>query len=82
MTGLLALILLTSAAALWRVFRAQGSADRLLGIQLTGTTGIAALLIMAETTGAAVWREAALVLALLAAVITTALVQLWRRRIP
>jgi len=80
MNWLLTLILLTSGAALWRIYRADGSGDRLLGIQLVGTTGIAVLLITAESTGNGAWREVALVLALLAAVITTALVQLWRRR--
>ena len=80
MNGLLAIILLTSVAALWRIYQADSNADRLLGIQLIGTTGVAALLVTAATTGNTVWLEVALVLALLAAAITTAMVQMWRRR--
>lgn len=80
MNGLLAIILLTSVAALWRIYRARSNGDRLLGIQFIGTTGIAALLVTAASTGTTVWLEVALVLALLAAAITTAMVQLWRRR--
>lgn len=81
MNGLLVIILLTAGAPLWRIYRAETNGDRLLGIQLVGTTGIAALLVMAQSTGQSVWLEVALVLALLAAAITTALVQLWRRKV-
>lgn len=77
---LLTCILLTAVVALWRIYTAESNGDRLLGIQLIGTTGIAALLVTAASTGNTVWLEVALVLALLAAAITTAMVQLWRRR--
>lgn len=81
MNVLLTFILLTAGASLWRIYRAQNHGDRLLGIQLLGTTGIAALLIIGQLTQESVWRDVALVLALLAAAVTTAMVQLWRRKI-
>jgi multicomponent Na+:H+ antiporter subunit F len=79
MMWLAALILVTAVAGLWRITHAATTADRLLGLQLLGTTGIAFLLVLAEWLGEAVWRDVALILALLAAVITIALVQLLRR---
>jgi len=71
-------LLLTGLAALWRVIRGPSMPDRLLGIQMLGTTGIALLLVLAQWLQNDTWREVALVLALLAAVITVALVQLLR----
>ncbi|MDP1757652.1 MAG: monovalent cation/H+ antiporter complex subunit F [Pseudohongiella sp.] len=78
MIWLASAILLTAAAGLWRISHATTTADRLLGIQLLGTTGIAFLLLMAEWQQEPVWRVVALILALLAAVVTAALVQLLR----
>jgi len=73
------LLLLTLVIGLWRVLRGPGRVDRLLAVQLFGTTGAALLLVMAQWQGAAGLRDAALVLALLAAMISAALVQLLRR---
>ncbi len=80
MTLLAAILLLSIAAGLWRVVRGPTRADRLLAVQLFGTTGAAILLLLAHSQGQPALIEAALVLALLAAVVSAALVQLMRRR--
>jgi len=71
-------LLLTGGAGVLRIMRGPHQADRLLGIQMLGTTGITLLLVMAEWLQQSVWRDVALVLALLAAVIVAAFVQLLR----
>lgn len=76
---LAAILLLSIAAGLWRVLRGPTRADRLLAVQLFGTTGAAILLLLAESQEQPALIEAALVLAVLAAVISAALVQLLRR---
>ncbi|KKO49951.1 portal protein [Arsukibacterium sp. MJ3] len=77
---MLATILLASiAVGLWRVVRGPSRADRLLAVQLLGTTGAAVLLLLAHTQSQPALIEAALVLAVLAAVLSAALVQLLRR---
>lgn len=78
--SVLALILLISiGAGLWRILRGPGRADRLLAIQLFGTTGTALLLLMAHWQEQPELLDSALVLALLAAVVSAALVQYLRR---
>ncbi|WP_111642309.1 monovalent cation/H+ antiporter complex subunit F [Marinimicrobium alkaliphilum] len=72
------LLALTILAGLWRVLRGPTRADRLMAIQLFGTTGAAVLLILAQSLGQPALRDVALVLALLAAVVSAALVQLLR----
>ena len=79
MSLLFSLILATGIAGLWRIGQSRSTADRLLGIQMLGSSGIAALLILAQWQQQDAWRLVALVLALLAAVISMALVQLLRR---
>lgn len=74
-----ALLLLTLIIGLWRVLLGPRRVDRLLAVQLFGTTGTALLLVLAQWQGAPALRDAALVLALLAAMISAALVQLLRR---
>ncbi|MBA1264095.1 monovalent cation/H+ antiporter complex subunit F [Stutzerimonas sp. NM35] len=74
-----ALLLLTLIMGLWRVLRGPGWVGRLLAVQLFGTTGTALLLVLAQWQDAPALRDAALVLALLAAMISVALVQLLRR---
>ncbi|WAE62439.1 monovalent cation/H+ antiporter complex subunit F [Stutzerimonas sp. R40042] len=74
-----ALLLLTLLVGLWRVLLGPGRVDRLLAVQLFGTTGTALLLVLAQWQGAPALRDAALVLALLAAIVSAALVQLLRR---
>jgi multicomponent Na+:H+ antiporter subunit F len=80
MIWLASIILLSALAGLWRMSHASTIADRLLGLQALSTTGIAFLLLLAHWQDNAIWRDVALVLALLAAVITVALVQMLRRR--
>lgn len=80
MIWLSSLILLTALAGVWRMSHAASIADRLLGLQMLSNTGIAFLLLLAQWQDNDIWRDVALVLALLAAVITMALVQMLRRR--
>ena len=74
-----ALVLLTLVIGLWRVLRGPGQVDRLLVVQLFGTSGTALLLVLADWQELAALRDAALVLALLAAMASASLVQLLRR---
>ncbi|WP_304641524.1 monovalent cation/H+ antiporter complex subunit F [Pseudomonas sp.] len=73
-------LLLTILVGLWRVWRGPTRVDRLLAIQLFGTTGTALLLLMAHWQNLPALRDAALVLAVLAAVVSAALVQFLRGR--
>ncbi|WP_150302863.1 monovalent cation/H+ antiporter complex subunit F [Pseudomonas saliphila] len=79
MTLLAVILLLSILAGLWRVLHGPTRADRLLAIQLFGTAGAALLMLMAHSQAQPALLDAALVLALLAAVVTAALVQLLRR---
>tara|TARA_R110000823_G_scaffold171736_7_gene304139 strand:- start:13091 stop:13387 length:297 start_codon:yes stop_codon:yes gene_type:complete len=79
MAALGAILVLTIVAGLWRVWRGPAPADRLLAVQLFGTTGTALLLIMAQWQGQPALRHVALVLALLAAAVSAALVQYLRQ---
>lgn len=74
-----ALLLLTIIIGLGRVMLGPGRVDRLLAIQLFGTTGTALLLVMAQWLEQPAFRDVALLLGLLAAVASAALVQLLRR---
>jgi len=80
MMFLAALLLLTIVAGLWRVLRGPSRADRLVAVQLLGTAGTALLLLLAQEQDQPALRDAALVLALLAAVLCAALVQYLRGR--
>ncbi len=60
-------LLLTIAAGLVRVLRGPTPADRMLAVQLMGTTGAGVLLLLAEREGLEAARDVALVLVLLAA---------------
>jgi multicomponent Na+:H+ antiporter subunit F len=60
-------IVLMVALGLVRILRGPGDADRLMAVQLLGTGGIAALLLLAAGTGIWAVVDAALTLALLAA---------------
>ena len=74
-----ALLLLTIIIGLGRVVRGPGRVDRLLAIQLFGTTGTALLLVLAQWQSQPALRDVALLLGLLAAVASAALVRLLRR---
>lgn len=74
-----ALLLLTIFIGLIRIVRGPGRVDRLLAVQLFGTSGTALLLVLAQWQAEPAYRDVALVLALLAAMVSAALVQLLRR---
>ncbi|WP_217477545.1 monovalent cation/H+ antiporter complex subunit F [Stutzerimonas stutzeri] len=74
-----ALLLLTILVGLGRVVLGPARVDRLLAIQLFGTTGTALLLVLAQWQQQPALRDVALLLGLLAAVASAALVQLLRR---
>lgn len=78
MAILAAVLVLVALPAVWRLLTGPTTADRLLCVQMLGTTSIALLLLMAEWQQQDHWRDVALVLALLGAVISAALVQLLR----
>lgn len=61
-------LLLNLGAGMWRVLKGPTAADRMLAPQLFGTTAVAILLLLAQTSGNAALRDVALVFALLAAV--------------
>ncbi len=70
-----AFILATVALGLVRILRGPGRADRMMAAQLFGSGGMAVLLLLAQATDAPAAIDVALVLALLAAFATVALVQ-------
>lgn len=59
-------LLASLGAALLRVWRGPGRADRMMGAQLAGTSGVAVLMLLAPVEGWAV-LDVALILALFAA---------------
>lgn len=69
------LLLANLAVGLLRVWRGPAPADRMLAAQLFGTTGVAVLALLASATGQPALRDAALVLALLAALATIVFVR-------
>lgn len=72
-------LLLNVAAGLIRIARGPTPADRMLAAQLFGSTGTAALLLLASGTGVLALRDVALVFALLASVVMVAFVRRgWR----
>jgi multicomponent Na+:H+ antiporter subunit F len=71
-------LLMTAFAGIWRTVHGPSTADRILGVQMMGTVGIALLLVLSQWQQLDIWRDVALVLALLASVITVAMVQLLR----
>lgn len=73
------ILVLTVFAGLWRVLKGPTKADRLLSVQLFGTAGAALMLLLASLADQSAFRDAALVLALLAAVVSAALVQYMRQ---
>lgn len=76
--ALVLLLILTLVPAAWRVLHGPTRSDRLVAIQLFGTTATAALLILAQNQAMPALRDVALVIALLAAVVSAALVQFLR----
>lgn len=78
MAIVLTVLLLTLLASLVRVVLGPTRADRLLSIQVMSTAGTGMLLLMAYYGQQPALIDAALIIALLAAVINAALVQLLR----
>lgn len=74
LTMLAALLLLSLAGALWRVWRGPEPADRMMAAQLVGTGGVGVVLLLAASSD---WGmiDVALVLALLAASAAVAFVK-------
>lgn len=72
------LVALTLAliGGLVRVLRGPTPADRMIAAQLLGTSGVGIVLVLAETNAAGALRDVALVLAMLASVLTLAFVRL------
>ena len=68
-------LLLNLGAGMWRVLRGPTSADRMLAVQLFGTTAVAILLLLAEVAQDAALRDVALVFSLLAALTAVAFVR-------
>lgn len=73
--GLATFLLLNILVGMVRVLRGPTPADRMLSAQLFGTTGVAALLLLAQALSAASLRDVALVLALLSALAMVAFVR-------
>ncbi|MBN2886956.1 MAG: multiple resistance and pH regulation protein F [Chromatiaceae bacterium] len=71
-------LLLTMALGLVRVMRGPSGGDRILGVQLLGTAGIAVLLLLGAAFDMPALADVALIFALLAAVSVAALT---RRRL-
>lgn len=67
-------LFLTLMAGMWRILRGPTAADRMLAAQLFGTTAVAILLILAQLAEQPAFRDAALLLALLATVTVVAFV--------
>ncbi len=68
-------LLLTLAAGIWRALRGPTAADRMLAVQLFGTTSVAILLLLAQALRNSALRDVAMVFALLAAVTAVAFVR-------
>jgi multicomponent Na+:H+ antiporter subunit F len=74
LVGAALFVLAMVALGLVRILRGPGDADRMMAMQLLGTGGIAALLLLAAGTGISATVDAALTLALLAAFAAVAFV--------
>jgi multicomponent Na+:H+ antiporter subunit F len=70
-----AILLLAVAASLVRVLRGPARADRMMGAQLSGTAGVAILMLLSAAARQPVVLDVALVLALLAAIAAVAFVK-------
>ena len=73
--GASAFVLLTVAVGLVCILRGPDDVDRMMSVQLFGTAGIAALLLLGAAIGAAAVVDLALILAVLAAFAAIAFVK-------
>lgn len=74
--GIALFLLINILVGLYRVFRGPTLGDRMLALQLFGTTGVAILLLLAECLAEPALRDVALVFALLAVLAIVAYVKL------
>lgn len=72
LAGLAAFLMLNLVLGLVTLARGPAPADRMLGVALMGTTGVALLLSLARALGRPAFEDVALMLALLAALVTSA----------
>lgn len=68
-------LLLNLGAGMWRVLHGPTPADRMMAVQLFGTTAVATLLLLAQATATSAVRDTALMFALLAAISAVAFVR-------
>lgn len=80
--GLAVFLLLNLAAGFVRIVRGPTVADRMLAVQLMGTTSIGILLLLAEALDRPALHDVGLVFSLLAAVLVVALVRRGWRALP
>lgn len=73
--GVACFLLLTMIVGLFRVFTGPRQEDRLVAVQLFGTTGVAVLLLLAAILDAPAVRSAAMVFAVLAVLAVVAFVR-------
>jgi multicomponent Na+:H+ antiporter subunit F len=69
------ILILSTAAGLMRILSGPAPADRMLAVQLAGTSGVAVVLLLSEGAGLDALTDVALVYALLAAVTLIAFVK-------
>ena len=69
-------LLLNLLAGMWRIHRGPNAADRMLAVLLFGTTTVAIILALAESTGQPALRDVALLFVLLAAIVSLAFFRL------
>lgn len=74
--GVAAFLLVSVLIGLIRVVRCPAPAERMLALQLFGSTAVGVLLLLAEDPGRAALRDVALVFALLAAITLVSFVRL------
>jgi len=80
LTGLAFFLVLTLGAGLVRVVRGPTPADRMVAVQLFGSTGTAILLVLSRAMNQPALADVALVFVLLAAVVSVAFVKRgWNR---
>lgn len=78
MMFLACLLLVSILVGLWRVVLGPSRIDRLIAVQLIGTAGTAMLLLLSQSQHMPALLDVALILALLAALLSAALVQYLR----
>lgn len=73
--ALILFLVFNISAGLWRILKGPAAADRMLSVQLLGTTSVAVLLVMAQLLDQRSLQDVALIFALLAAVAVIAFIR-------